>query len=477
MAPLTGAAEAAVEGFFQSRRGQRVLLPAVAAKLVEYNVTKGVTLTELNVSRPADASKLDDWVEEWLDTAKAAGIADLLDVKNVGRWIREEDSSSLAGLRSGKAFAVADALARKGVVLDRAGELAITAALAAAEQGDTAAQCRHVDVIWHIYTGQSPGEDDRAAFLEKRAACMHGTEDATVDLRLFKSYSKQMSSTSVPTLERSLIDRTGAMWPAYYADKIAWLNANANGFAHAAMRFISIVAFADTISGGQWAKKRRYLQLYFFEYHLGRGMPETRCVEAALRVSSGDAAAAGPELKSTVPSGNPMGDLMDQFQQMQMMGRWQEMSQMPQFQMHQPLGSPPLPGGAGPFEPFGWKTPVPTMQSAYGALQQAHAQMPQGQWPQPLGGMQGGFSLPPALGYAGGGLEEVTPAEQTPCAFCQGNHVQSKCTKYIQARNAEAKRSAEVSATRRQTAEARKAEAAAASAAAAAAAAGATLGA
>ena len=49
-------------------------------------------------------------MEEWTDTATAAGITDTLDVKNVGRWMMEVDSSSSAGLRSGKAFAVAETL-------------------------------------------------------------------------------------------------------------------------------------------------------------------------------------------------------------------------------------------------------------------------------------------------------------------------------------------------------------------------------
>ena len=89
-------------------------------------------------------------MEEWTDTATAAGITDTLDVKNVGRWMMEVDSSSSAGLRSGKAFAVADALAKKGVVLDRSHEMATTAALAQADKGDMRQQCRHVDVIWNL---------------------------------------------------------------------------------------------------------------------------------------------------------------------------------------------------------------------------------------------------------------------------------------------------------------------------------------
>ena len=56
------------------------------------------------------------------------------------------------GLRSGKAFAVADALTKRGITIDRAAELAISAALATAEQGDMRAQCRAFDVIYGVRT-------------------------------------------------------------------------------------------------------------------------------------------------------------------------------------------------------------------------------------------------------------------------------------------------------------------------------------
>ena len=150
MAPLAGPEKAAIENFFASKRGQRVLLPSSRDKLALYHVDKSVTLPELPVARPPDPAQLEDWVEEWTDTATAAGITDTLDVKNVGRWMMEVDSSSSAGLRSGKAFAVADALAKKGVVLDRSHEMATTAALAQADKGDMRQQCRHVDVIWNL---------------------------------------------------------------------------------------------------------------------------------------------------------------------------------------------------------------------------------------------------------------------------------------------------------------------------------------
>ena len=167
------------------------------------------------------------------------------------------------------------------------------------------------------------------------------------------------------------------------------------------------------------ARKRRYLQLYFFEYHMGRGMPEVRCVEAALRVSSGDAATAGPELKATVPSENPLGELMDQMQQLQMLGRWHNPASVAHAYQRLPLPQFVDPATQMPAAP-GAPPPQMQMPGAFGAFQQAPVQMPMGQWWPPAGGVHGqGMMMPySAPGQSDqGGFEEILPAEQKPCAF------------------------------------------------------------
>ena len=49
-------------------------------------------------------------VSGWTDYAESAGLTDKAQINNVGRWIREDDAFAVVGLRTGKAFAVADAL-------------------------------------------------------------------------------------------------------------------------------------------------------------------------------------------------------------------------------------------------------------------------------------------------------------------------------------------------------------------------------
>ena len=129
--PLSSADTAAIKAFFSSRRGSRSLHADVQKLLADYCTAANVTAAELNVARPPEGSATARWLEEWADLAAAAGITDTFMAKNVVRWIEEEDSSIAAGCRTGKTFAVADALTKKGFTIDRNTELAISQAIAA----------------------------------------------------------------------------------------------------------------------------------------------------------------------------------------------------------------------------------------------------------------------------------------------------------------------------------------------------------
>ena len=107
---MAAAAQAEIQSFFASRHGQRTLIAASQRKLCDYFIAKNVTLSELPTVRPPEGPALTRWLEEWHDTAAAAGITDTLDARNVVRWMEEDDAAALQGTRSGKAFAVADAL-------------------------------------------------------------------------------------------------------------------------------------------------------------------------------------------------------------------------------------------------------------------------------------------------------------------------------------------------------------------------------
>ena len=450
MAPVGAAEKAALDAFFKGKRGERVLIEQVAVALRDYFATKGTTLPELQTSRPLDPTRVQDFQEEWADVAAAAGVSDRLDARNVVRWIMEDTGTAavVGGSRLGKAAAVADALVKKGIAVDRMAELAIATAIAEADAGDMKSQCRDVAVVWLIYTGQLPGEDERRLFSEKRMACMVEDQDPLIDVRLFKAYSKQHTTTTVPTLERALRESTGRVWQDYNAHVGRLLDES--GFTHASKRWAKVVNYARKVSGGDQARERRYLQIYFFEEETGRGLPQEKCMAAALQIASADLTQPLPQLPATVPADVKMFE--DQMaHQMAMMGRWAQGGEM------QARYGRPDAATMAMFTPQPFAPPWALMPPPYG--------MPPGS-PSPHTMMLGGGVQEDS------GIQEVPgmpPAEQMPCLFCGGaKHVQSKCTLYIQARNAQAKATSDKVASKKAAAEAKAAERQAAAAAAAA---------
>jgi hypothetical protein len=64
MAPLGGADKVAIEGFFASRRGGRVLISSVQQQLCTYFVDKGTRLSDLETARPASEHRVARWQAE-----------------------------------------------------------------------------------------------------------------------------------------------------------------------------------------------------------------------------------------------------------------------------------------------------------------------------------------------------------------------------------------------------------------------------
>jgi len=275
----------------------------------------------------------------------------------------------------------------------------------------------------------------------------------------------------VPTLERALTN--SRIWNEYYSAKINQLSSA--GFGQASMRWIQIVTFATKIAGGDIKKLLNYMRIYFFDEHLGLGMPEVECSNAALQIASQDSALAMAEFRPTVPTEAAAWQAMVP----QMMG--------PQHGMQSSQWSPH--GGVSPSSFGGHQHPLEQMyQSGFG--QEAIAQMMR--WQQPggtpmplpafdssqMGALQRqmmGMALPQPLPQPGAGqppvIEEMPALEQTPCTFCGGAHVQSRCTAWRTARDTFHKNKSEKNAASRTR---REEAAAAAAATAAAAAAGAT---
>ena len=88
------------------------------------------------------------------------------------------------------------------------------------------------------------------------------------------------------------------------------------------MRWMAVATYAKEISQGDKARERRFLQLYFFKEHIGRGMPEVKCTAAALQIASMDPLAPPPEMRATVQNDDTF-DLQLQMRSMQLQP-WQQ---------------------------------------------------------------------------------------------------------------------------------------------------------
>ena len=293
--PLSTTDAAAVEGFLRSRRGTRELRDHVVTSLLTYFTATNQLLRNLPTTPPPREDQASGWLEEWRDYAGDAGLTAASDVNNVVRWIQDADSSGdPSSQRAGKAAAVATALVRQGIAIDRAGEMAIASAITTVEQGELTQQCRSVEVVWILYTGQSPGEEARAWFKGQRQSVLgQAGDDPKVDVTLFRQYAKQLSTTTVVTLERALStlgDPVGMRWLRYYQRVLDMLQQL--GYNLAAIMFTKVVGYAKEQTLGDVAREKAFLRHYFFEVHLGKGLPIEKCHETAIAMAASPATLA-----------------------------------------------------------------------------------------------------------------------------------------------------------------------------------------
>jgi hypothetical protein len=415
MVALTDAQEAAVLSFMSSKRGTRKLIDSTITKMTAHFKAEGMTLQELPTATPPTVQEKEVWVDEWKEYAVDAGVTHTANINNVGRWI-ESDEHTGVGARSGKASAVADALARKGITLDRDAELAVHSALVHVEKGELEAQCRDVDVIWIIYTGQSPGEEDRLWFENQRNSMRLSKdgEDPRVDIRKCKGYFKQLASTTIVTLERALLkDRTGVLWNRYYQSTITELQQK--GYDKAATRWIEVCAFAKQQT--ETVREMAYLAIYFLDLHIGQGMPLAVCTLSALQMQGTTASIEAKQqqlLQLTVPEENALYQQANPWGQQALVHTQQLQLQQLQHQVQQwHLWAGQQGSGS-------------SQGTSYNNHQQQYNfQGPAAGYPGGAGGAAGGGPIRPHPAIE----EETPPAQEGPCAFCGSTrHGTDKCT-------------------------------------------------
>ena len=414
MGALNDAQTAAMLAFLKTRRGDKELKPdELVEAMLKYLKAKGIPVNELETLAPgASEEDKEDFIQQWREYAVAAGVDDVPSVNLVGRWISRPEGHSQRSARSGKLAVIADVLARHGHVIDRETEAHVMSALVNVDKGATEEQSSCVEVIWIIYTGQSPGVEERTWFEEKRAASVMMTDgkQPKVDVRRCKGYYKELAANSAMTLERALFkDKTGTSWALYYQNTVGMLQNL--GYGAAASRFMKVCSFAKKVSKGIIEHELEYLSSFFFDEFLGCGMPQEQCHTCALTM--GTIAVK----KLTVPLEN------DAYQQQMLaMGHWAggtSSSMQMAYGRPQHMGMPAHDAAM-----------AARLQHAEIQLQQWNLWSQQQQQQQPGGAMQQAMQ-PPAQ------VSNPPPPgnDSVDCAFCGSkSHMIDKCTEMHKAR-------------------------------------------
>ena len=269
------AAVAALTGLFESTRGNRKLCAATRAKLIKYFSTENErTVEEL----PMDVSS-DGWELDWQAICSAADVADVYEARSVVEWIR---ATAVAGAKPGaRSEAVLEVLKTNGVVVVPALQSQIEATLrVVGNAGDLRAQCALPTAVWAIYVGESPGVE-AVTWLESKVSLLIGGK-GNIDIRKWTGYTALLKASSCSALERVLLNKDPSNDELRRYTRAVEAELRCMDLPLCASEWQAVTGFAARQYCDDAAGERKYLWKYFFEYHLGRGLPEERCMPAEL---------------------------------------------------------------------------------------------------------------------------------------------------------------------------------------------------
>ena len=95
-----------------------------------------------------------------------------------------------------------------------------------------------------------------------------------INIRSNVEYQRFHKGSTVVSLERAL--KTSHGWEFYYARVLNMLAEHQ--LNHAAQMWVKVCSFAKRISGNDSAREREYLENYFFQNQMGRGLVVEHCV-------------------------------------------------------------------------------------------------------------------------------------------------------------------------------------------------------
>ena len=280
---LSSTQKAAWAAVLSSVRGGRTLPPALQAALVDFFADNDLPVVD---HWPVDVSDV-DWQDVWTEYADGAGLKAQWQLGAVRRWV--EDKVGSAAPTAHRAAAVVKLLQDGGVTLPSAMASRIEAALASGAAGDKLQQATCFEFVALLFCGQLLGVDEEGggafkAWWEAQKAAMQ--VGGTVRIRGFAGYSKLHSKSTVPTLERALLDSTGVKFELYEPHLLQLLAAHELPLA--AQAFAEVTLFARQ-QFPLVAQRMRYLQHYFFVAYEGLGCPVAESIKSVFFVQRGDA--------------------------------------------------------------------------------------------------------------------------------------------------------------------------------------------
>ena len=387
-----------------------------------------------------DKADTDSWEDLWRAYAEDAGLKGKAQAVRVLRFLKARGETGAGkDAYKGRAKGIVDLLTVKGISVSDDTILELEGCLIREEAGDINAQSTCIEVIWLLYLCELPSAAV-STWYESQKTMMHRVgKMAPIELRTNASYKEVVKDSTTPVLERVLSSWTSqgySQWTQYYHSAKARLHGN--GFPLAARRLEEIVSRVEeqfcSAENGK-ALMRRYLWNYFFIEFMGLGMPEEKGTRSWDRVMQ-------------PPKGGEMQSLLDERPTMAKEAAASQCASMvaaaggaPNWWQQQAIAMGMAPSqvldaramGAS-FEGMQWPTQQP--QNAWATMPWSNGFMPQwagsGWGTQPANQMRGsggGPSQPPILE-----IPQLEDKKRGPCAFCEGAHDLSDCTRFRDAK-------------------------------------------
>jgi hypothetical protein len=226
-----------------------------------------------DVPLDVDASDVPAWEQLWRDKCKDAKIASESDISMYIRWLHAKSRPGAASdPNQGVAQTVIQTLEAEGVAVTSSQAALAQRAVLDLEAGDELNQCTSCKCVFLLYLGILPSEEEREWYENQQRGASKaggGAADSTIDITRVKSYTHAVNKTGSLILSRALLKPSALD---------TWLPRqqalfNRNNLQKAAGMLMRVESQARLRFQDDRAAQLRYLQGFFFDEFMGRGMP------------------------------------------------------------------------------------------------------------------------------------------------------------------------------------------------------------